>query len=218
MRELFVDSVYKTFGQKEILKDIFISCKPGEIVALLGRNGSGKSTLLKIIFGSLQASQKFVRINEKVTNGSHTGNGQIAYLPQTNFLPSHLEIKKIIKLFCFGSSIDLLKTHEYVEPFLNMKSGNLSGGERRLIEILLILQTPANYNLIDEPFYGVEPIHKNYVKDLIKYYAQDKGFIITDHDYENVLNIATRTILLHEGSTKKIMFKRDLMDLDTYLA
>ncbi len=105
----------------------------------------------------------------------------------------------------------MLKGHEHVNPFLNRKSGSLSGGERRLIEILLILQTPANYILIDEPFNGVEPIHKNHIKSLIQSHAQDKGFIITDHDYENILDIATKTILLHEGSTKKITSKKDLM-------
>jgi ABC-type multidrug transport system ATPase subunit len=213
MRELFVDSIYKTFGHREILKDIFISCKPGEIVALLGRNGSGKSTLLKIIFGALPASQKFIKINGHVINGWHTGYKQIAYLPQNNFLPNHLAIKKIIELFCLRSSSDLLKIHEHIKPFLNKKSGDLSGGERRLIEILLILNTPADYILIDEPFNGVEPIQKNHVKKLIQYHAQDKGFIITDHDYESILDIATRTILLHEASTKKITSKIDLIDL-----
>lgn len=213
MRELFVDSVYKTFGHREVLKDIFISCKPGEIVALLGRNGSGKSTLLKIIFGSLPANQKFIRVNGRVFNGRHTGYMQIAYLPQNNFLPNHLVIKRIVELFCLRPSGDLLKTHEHIKPFLNKKSGDLSGGERRLIEILLILHTPADYILIDEPFNGVEPIQKNHVKKLIQYHAQDKGFIITDHDYENILDIASRTILLHEASTKKIISKVDLIDL-----
>lgn len=212
MRELHVDSVYKSFGHQEILKDIFISCKPGDIVGMLGRNGSGKSTLLKIIFGTLGTDNKFVRADGKIIHGLCSSQRKIAYLPQDNFLPGHLTIKTIVKLFCLRSSIQTLESNEHIKPFLQKKSRQLSGGERRLIELLLILHTRADYILIDEPFNGIEPIHKAYVKNILKDHSQDKGFIITDHDYENILDIASKTILLHEGSTRKIVSKLDLIN------
>lgn len=66
-----VDSVMKSFGTKQVLTDVFLTCGPGEILGLLGRNGAGKSTLLKIIFGSLTADQKFVKIGNKIIITDH---------------------------------------------------------------------------------------------------------------------------------------------------
>ena len=63
-----VDSIIKSFGSKQVLTDVFITCNIGEIVGILGRNGSGKSTLLKIISGSLRAERKFIRINNQIIN------------------------------------------------------------------------------------------------------------------------------------------------------
>ena len=98
MSKLHVDSVIKSYDTKQILTDIFISCEPGEIVGLLGKNGSGKSTLLKIIFGSLHADRKFVRIGNKLISGMYDNRKLLKYLPQDNFLPNHIKVKKIIEM------------------------------------------------------------------------------------------------------------------------
>ena len=212
MNELQVDSVSKSFGINPVLTDIFISCKPGDIIGLLGRNGEGKSTLLKIIFGSLKADNKFIRIDGKIINGLGDGKNKIRYLPQHNFLPSHLKINTIIELFCKPSEMAIVKNNQHIKPFLNKKTNELSGGERRMVEILLIIHTEAMYILIDEPFNGVEPIYKNDIKRLVQEHSQQKGFIITDHDHRNIVDIATKIILLFDGGTKQIKIKDELMD------
>ena len=204
MNELYVDSVVKSFSDRDVLTDIFISCTPGEIIGLLGRNGSGKSTLLKIIFGSETAAHKFIRIDGRVSTGLHSNKSLISYLPQHSFLPSHLRISTIVELFCNCKELDAIKNNDHLKPFLNSKAKELSGGERRLIEILLIVNTPAKYVLIDEPFNGVAPLYKDEIKRLIQEHAQRKGFIVTDHDHINILDLATRTILLHDGCTREI--------------
>jgi ABC-type multidrug transport system ATPase subunit len=87
MSGLHADSVRKQIGNKQILNDVFISCKPGQIVGLLGRNGSGKSTLLKIIFGSLNADNKYVAVDGKKIDSLFDNRNLINYLPQDNCLP-----------------------------------------------------------------------------------------------------------------------------------
>jgi ABC-type multidrug transport system ATPase subunit len=171
---------------------------------LLGRNGCGKSILLKIIFGSLRADNKFVRVNGAMVRTLSQSKKKISYLPQNNFLPSHLTIKKIVGLFCEPSQGNTLQNGLHVKPFLHRKSHELSGGERRMIEILLILNSRAEYVLIDEPFNGVEPIYKEEIKRSIQEHSQCKGFIITDHDYRNIMDIATKILLLKDGSIKEI--------------
>ncbi len=210
MNGLHVDSVLKEFDSRQILTDIFISCKKGEIIGMLGRNGSGKSTLLKIIFGSLQADRKFVKVNNKLVTTLYENRKLINYLPQDNFLPNHSKIRNIISLFCNTTNAEFLFSHELIKPLLNKKSRLLSGGEKRLVEIFLIIYSDADFILIDEPFNGVAPVYREEIKKHIFQQSKYKGFIISDHDYFNILDIATKTILLHDGGIKEIRHIDDL--------
>ena len=210
MSGLYVDSVIKAFGTNQVLTDIFISCKQGEIIGLLGRNGSGKTTLLKIIFGSLSADTKFVKVGSKLIYSLFDSRKLISYLPQDSFLPNHIKIKTIISLLCSDINYENIANNLHIRPFLNKMSKELSGGEKRLIEIYLIAYSDAKYILLDEPFNGISPMVKEDIKNLIREQSKHKGFIITDHDYRNILDVATRTILMHDGGAKEIMQNDDL--------
>lgn len=210
MSNLHVDSIIKEFDTRQILTDIFISCNTGEIIGLLGRNGSGKSTLLKIIFGLLKAERKFVKVDDKIIYNLYDNRKLINYLPQDNFLPNHVKIKTIISLFCNKVNAEILLNHELIVPLLNRKSKNLSGGEKRLVEIFLIIYSDAKFTLIDEPFNGVAPVYRDEIKKLIRQQSTNKGFIISDHDYLNILDIATRTLLLFDGGIKEIKHRDEL--------
>lgn len=212
MSGLYVDSVTKDFGFDPVLSDVFITCKQGEIIGLLGRNGSGKSTLLKIIFGALKANHKFVRVEDKPIKSLHDCRNLIKYLPQDSFLPTHITIKKIISIFCKQEQAALLGEMEQVKPFLYQKSNQLSGGERRLIELFIMLYSEAKYVLLDEPFNGLAPLHIELIKTKIREQAREKGFIITDHDYHNVLDLSTSIMLMREGATIKIKDQQELID------
>lgn len=214
MNALHVDSIQKEFGTQSLLNDIHVACSIGEIVGLLGRNGSGKSTLLQIIFGSTSASNKFIRVGDKVISNLSNSSHLIKYLPQHPFLPRHIKIHKIIDLFCSNENTAALKQHELVEPLLYRKSSQLSGGERRLIEVLLILYSDAPFVLFDEPFNGVAPLYKAVIKEVIQMQTSRKGIILTDHDYNNVLDVATKVLLLHKGSIKAINSNDDLKQWD----
>ncbi|RAJ21018.1 ATP-binding cassette domain-containing protein [Pedobacter cryoconitis] len=213
MSGLHVDSVRKHFRFRQVLSDVFISCKKGEVIGLLGRNGSGKSTLLKIIFGSLAAENRFIAIDDIPKNGLFESRGLIGYLPQESFLPGHIKIKSIVSLYCDRNQAAILFDHDLVKPFLGKKSRELSGGERRMIEVLIMIYSTASYLLFDEPFNGIAPIYIEKIKLLIQEHAVKKGFIVTDHDYANILAISSRVIMLHDGAVKKIEGLNDLVDL-----
>jgi ABC-type multidrug transport system ATPase subunit len=210
---LHVDSVRKDFGIRRVLNDVFLSCEVGEIVGLLGRNGSGKSSLLKIVLGSCAADYKFVSVDHIKTGGLYSIRNLINYLPQDNFLPGHLTIKSIVSCFCDRSNAMSLMKHDLVNPFLNKKVWQLSTGERRLIEISLLLNSTAKYLLLDEPFNGVAPMYVEVIKDLIRSNVKDKGFVITGQDYRNVIDLSSRIILMKDGNTLVIKEASDLVDL-----
>ncbi len=204
MSKLYVDSVMKHYGHRKILSDIYLECSQGDIIGLLGRNGSGKSTLLEIIFGSKNADSKFIKVGTQIIKNVYISSQLIKYLPQDSFLPNHLTVSKIISQFSDKQNAEIIKGNKFIEPILGKKCNELSGGEKRLLEIYLIVCSNAKYVLIDEPFNGIDPIYKEVIKALIKEQSKDKGFIITDHDYRNILDVSTRIALLHEGGIKNI--------------
>jgi len=89
---LHIDSIKKSFNNKNILQDIYLKINSGDIVGLLGRNGSGKSTLLNIIFGTLEAESKFIKINDTVYEKVYMNKNIVNYLPQNDFLPKDLKL------------------------------------------------------------------------------------------------------------------------------
>lgn len=204
MSKLYVDSVMKHYGHRKILSDIYLECSQGEIIGLLGRNGSGKSTLLEIIFGSKNADGKFIKVGTQIIKNVRNSSRLIKYLPQESFLPNHLTVSKIISQFSDKQNAESIKENEFIEPILGKKCNELSGGEKRLLEIHLIVYSNAKYVLIDEPFNGIAPIYKDVIKGLIREQSKNKGFIITDHDYRNILDVSTRIALLHDGGIKNI--------------
>lgn len=206
---LEVDSVLKSFWQKKVLTDISLSCRSGEVIGLMGRNGSGKSTLLKIIFGTLQADNCFIRIDSCVYRSPYTTKGLVNYLPQDSFLPKHLTVEEVTKLFTPARSEEILKD-PLLEIVRKTRIGSLSGGECRFLEILLILDSGSKFILLDEPYNGLSPLMIDRVKTLIREKSSKSGIILTDHDYHNILDIASRILLLFDGGIKRIKTLEDL--------
>lgn len=208
---LHVDSITKSFDLNRVLSDVYMACETGEIIGLLGKNGSGKSTLLKIIFGSLAADSKFIRLNDELLSSISSHKGRIQYLPQQPFLPALSKVKNLIKIFCTNEKEVFLCSHPFIKKFLNQRVNQLSGGEQRLLELMLLIHSQAAFVLIDEPFNGVAPIYKEEIKEAIKRESKDKGFIITDHDYRNILTISSHFVLLHDGGTKHLENPEELV-------
>lgn len=204
MTGLHVDSIRKSYNDKLILSDIFLSCKRGETIGLIGRNGSGKSTLLKIIFGIETAENKYVRVNNKILRSVGDSRNLINYLPHGNFSPSDLRIKNIIKLFLPKKQRIRLLENEIIKPLLQRKFQILSAGEKRILEILLLIYSEAEFILLDEPFEGLSPINQDIIIETINKEKENKGFIVTDHNFESVVKVSDRILFLKNGG-----FKRD---------
>ncbi|GAB0157323.1 ATP-binding cassette domain-containing protein [Chryseobacterium sp. Alg-005] len=213
MSLLHVDSVTKSFGNKTILQDIYLRCETGKTIALLGRNGSGKSTLLKIIFGTEKGDSQFIRVNDKVLQNQKDRKTRISYLPQQFFLPKNIKIKHLIPLFCDARNTESLMTSDIMKPFLHKTVRQLSGGEKKIIEVLLIIYSDAEFILLDEPFYGLSPKMIYEIQKIIKQQSEVKGIIISDHHYEEVLNISDEILLLSDHYLRPI---KDFKELQRY--
>jgi len=209
MQGFFIDSVNQSFVDREVLSSVYISCEVGEVVGLLGRNGSGKSTLLKIIFGSIKANFKYLNINNKVYSKGYLSKN-LSYLPQDSFIPRQINVSQAINLFCKKYQTELLQI-KFVTDHLNSRFYNLSGGECRFLECLLMIYSDAQYVLLDEPFSQLSPLWVEELKQHINKAKNCKGFIITDHYYKSILDVADRIVLLHNRCNYTIKNEDDLV-------
>lgn len=207
-----VDSVQKQYDGKIVLSDVYLKCETNDIIGVLGRNGSGKSTLLKIIFGIVIADFKFVRINGEVKSKTNELLHQISYLPQENFIPNLFSVKKAIVLSIPKSNLKEFYDDEMIQSILNKKIKHLSGGELRYLEIKLILNNPSKFILLDEPYNGLSPIIIEKINGLITSMSNIKGIIITDHNYENVIKVSTKLVLMKEGKLHHLNDKNELVE------
>lgn len=209
MQELSIDSVNQSFADREVLSSVYLNCKIGEVVGLLGRNGSGKSTLLKIIFGSVKANFKYLNINNKVYSKGYLSKN-LSYLPQDKIIPDQINVLQAINIFCKKHCAELHRI-EFVAKNLNSKFYDLSGGECRFLECLLMIYSDADYVMLDEPFSQLSPLLVEEIKSHINLAKAYKGFIITDHFYKSILDISDRIVLLHNRCNYTINNEDDLV-------
>ena len=208
---LEVSGIQKSFNNKLLLSDIYLKLETGQIIGLFGRNGSGKSTLLKIIFGIVPALYKSIFINGISKNNVSTLLNEISYLHQNQFIPNHFSVLQTILL-----SVDKQKAHfvcedDFLKSLLNQKIRDLSFGELRYLQIKLMLSNQSKFVLLDEPFSGLSPKMIEVVMLLIKENSQEKGIIVTDHNYRSVIEIATDLRILHNGKLQVINKKAELL-------
>ncbi|MDO8995647.1 ATP-binding cassette domain-containing protein [Sediminibacterium sp.] len=202
IQQLEADGIQLQFDNRVILSDVYLSCAKGSIIGLLGRNGSGKSCLLQVIFGSLSC-EKSIRINRVSFNEAYKNQSLISYLPQFHFIPNSLSLKDIFEVYALDYSIFELQFPSFHIP-INQTFKNLSGGEKRLIEIYIIVESTTQFALLDEPFTFLNPIQIEAVKSYIKSKTKTKGFIITDHLYKHILDISDTNYVLANGKTHLI--------------
>ncbi|MEJ7559436.1 MAG: ATP-binding cassette domain-containing protein [Pedobacter sp.] len=209
MSELYIDSVAHRYGVNQVINNVYLKCDVGEVVGLLGRNGCGKSTLLKIIFGSVNAQYKHLKINDVlIDKGYKTGN--ISYLPQGAFIPGKLKLKTLLKLYVNIYQNELLQV-DIIKENLDVPLRNLSGGQARLVEALLVMYGDSEFVLLDEPFSQLAPLIADELKMHILNLKARKGFIVTDHHYKQILDISTRVVMLHNGGNYNIRTAEDLI-------
>lgn len=210
MQTLKVDSIQLEYDGRKILQDIHLTCRQGEIIGLLGKNGCGKSSLLRIIFGLLKPIYKYVAIDNIFVNKGYQGN-RIAYLPQHNYLPKGIMLHKLAKLVVdpqFWSTFTKLPIYGLC---FDKTAAELSGGQLRHFETMMVIHSKADFILLDEPFTHISPIQAEELKEVMRACAKAKGIIVTDHQYYNILDVSQRVILLDNGCTKHITDNEELV-------
>jgi Cu-processing system ATP-binding protein len=207
-----IHNLHKSFGKNQVLKGVSLEFRPGAITAVLGPNGSGKTTLLKSILGMVIPDKGSVEMDGKDTKGKWKYRDQIDYLPQIARFPENLKVAELLRMVTDlrdrpADSTRLLKLFG-LESFLDTRLGNLSGGTRQKVNIVLAFMYDSPVVMMDEPTAGLDPVALIKLKDLIlEERTKGKTILITTHIMSLVDELADEVVFLLEG---KIHFQGSL--------
>ena len=210
-----INNLNKRFGKLTVLDGLDLNIDSGGIFAVLGPNGSGKTTLIKSILGMVIPDKGDIKISgNSVLNLSDYRNN-INYLPQIANFPANLSVKELIKMVKNlrpkNANDQELIAHFDLEPFLDKKLGNLSGGTKQKVNIVLTFMFESDLIILDEPTTGLDPISLLHLKELI-HLEKEKGktILITTHIMSFVEEIADEIVFLLDG---EIYFKGSANEL-----
>lgn len=157
--------------------------------------------------------QDILMDNERFEPSTNIRLMNIAYLPQHSFLPNDLTVRNVIPIYYKDANTqDKIFYDTHIAKFEQQSIGTLSVGERRYFEIVLISRLPHKFLMLDEPFSMVEPLYQHAIKELLMELKKEKGIIITDHYYRNVLEVSDRKMILKGGKAIEVETEMDLRE------
>ncbi|MBR4882881.1 MAG: ATP-binding cassette domain-containing protein [Bacteroidales bacterium] len=204
------DSIRLAFGTYDVLSGAWLRAETGKVTGVLGRNGSGKSCMFRAIMGDLRTQDLFVKFNDKVVTGSDEMGLYVKYLPQKPFLPLKLAMRKAFQFF--GIDVQRFTSDfPHFAKYEDVELRELSGGEIRMVEIWLCLNSGAPFCILDEPFSYLAPVYVEKVQEMIRQRKVDMGIIISDHNYEALLQVSDDVLLLSDGYVHLVKEMSDLV-------
>ena len=214
---LIAKGLHKKYGSRMVVNNVDISVNRNEVVGLLGPNGAGKTTTFYMITGMIKPTKGDIFLDDKkitldpMYKRARKGVGYLAQEPSIfskltveNNLKLVLEMRKDLSIQEQKEKLDSLLDDFSVSSLRGSKGGNLSGGERRRVEIARSLCMDPDFILLDEPFAGVDPIAVEEIQSIVNSLKERNiGVLITDHNVRETLSITDRSYLLFNGQILK---------------
>jgi lipopolysaccharide export system ATP-binding protein len=205
----------KTYKSRRVVNDVSVNLSQGEIVGLLGPNGAGKTTSFYMITGLIRPDQGRILLDERDITAEpmfRRAQAGIGYLAQEPSIFRKLSVEDNVLAILETLDIDTAERQRRLETLLDelaikhlrrQKAFQLSGGERRRLEITRALVTEPKFLLLDEPFAGVDPIAVHDIQTIVAGLRhRGIGVLITDHNVEQTLDIVDRAYIMFEGQVQ----------------
>ena len=212
MNFLSTEGLIKEYAQRRVVDGVSIHVNPGEIVGLLGPNGAGKTTTFNIVVGIVRPDSGEVLFEQEEISGlpmHERARAGIGYLTQEPSVFRKLTVGENILAILETCDIDSNERMVRLGSLLNeldlsglvdSKAYQLSGGEKRRLEITRALVTNPRLLLLDEPFAGIDPIAVYEVQKIVRRLkGRGLGILITDHNVRETLKMVDRAYLIHQG-------------------
>jgi len=209
---LIAEGLVKQYGKRVVVDHVSVTVRPGEVVGLLGPNGAGKTTTFYLIVGLLKPQAGTIRLGEHDLTDDPVylrARQGIGYLSQEPSIFRRMTVREnvLAVLETIGiprkeqlARLDVLLDELNLKPLADRLGNQLSGGERRRVEITRALVTEPRFLLLDEPFVGIDPIAVGEIQDIVaRLKARGLGMLITDHNVRETLRITDRASIMYQG-------------------
>jgi lipopolysaccharide export system ATP-binding protein len=216
---LVAQHLRKSYGGRQVVKDVGLTVEAGQVVGLLGPNGAGKTTSFYMIVGLVRADGGEIHLDgdaiHKLPMHRRAERG-LGYLPQEASIFRRLNVednvRAVLELQRDGNGKPLTRAHIdarldallkdlRVDHLRLSRATALSGGERRRVEIARALATEPQFILLDEPFAGIDPIAVIEIQRIIQFLkSRGIGVLITDHNVRETLGICDHAYIISDGS------------------
>ena len=195
-------SVNKSFGEKQVLKDINLKIESNKIVGLLGKNGSGKSTLFKLANDLLVPTSGEVLIEGKKV--SVESKKIVSYLPERPYLEANMKVSEAVELFkTFYEDFDTEKADKLLKDLeldRDMRLSKMSKGMKEKVQLVLVMSRKAKIYILDEPLGGVDPASRDYIlKTILKNFDENSTLLISTHMISDIEKILDEVIFIDGG-------------------
>ena len=195
-------SVNKSFGEKQVLKDINLKIESNKIVGLLGKNGSGKSTLFKLANDLLVPTCGEVLIEGKKV--SVESKKIVSYLPERPYLEANMKVSEAVDLFkTFYEDFDTEKADKLLKDLeldRDMRLSKMSKGMKEKVQLVLVMSRKAKIYILDEPLGGVDPASRDYIlKTILKNFDENSTLLISTHMISDIEKILDEVIFIDGG-------------------
>ena len=192
----------KSFGEKQILKNINLEIPRGKIIGLLGKNGTGKSTLIKLFNDLLTVTSGEILINGKPVGVE--SKKIISYLPERTYLDKSMTVEKTIKYFSeFYENFDSEKAYKLLKDLgldKSQKLSKMSKGMQEKVQLVLVMSRKADLYILDEPLGGVDPATRDYILDtILTNFNEGASVIISTHLISDIERILDNVIFIDNG-------------------
>ncbi len=202
---LKIDRISSRYAQVQVLNDVSLEVKDGEVLGLLGRNGAGKSTLLKSIMGLVEVNSGSISLDGTILSEQQAHQIPkygIGYVPQGRRLFSELTVEENLKMgLLVRESLDwVLSLFPVLKTRMKQKSGTLSGGEQQMVATARALCLQPKFLLMDEPSEGLMPsMIATIFKTIEKLKTEKVGVLLVEQKIEGTLSVSDRIVFMENG-------------------
>ncbi|MBR2990597.1 MAG: ABC transporter ATP-binding protein [Solobacterium sp.] len=201
---LRIENLYKSFGDKEVLRNLNLQVENGSIFGLVGVNGAGKSTLLRLIAGVYKADEGKITLDGADTYSEEQIRRKIAFVPDEQYWPVGSTVRSLKLLYESMYDFDEEAYREYLNVFdlkEDMVVTNLSKGNKRRLALLFALSLHPQLILLDEAYDGLEPLARLKFKQILARLIEDEQItvIISSHNLKELEDICDSFGILENG-------------------
>ncbi|QGA80991.1 ABC transporter ATP-binding protein [Candidatus Nanohalobium constans] len=194
---LKTENLSKCFGETQAVSDLSLEIEKGEIVGLLGPNGAGKTTTMQMLSGLLQPDSGLVTIEDSSVRDS------VSVVFQEVEYSSKLKVREFLHMMAVLNEntsevdevVDSVNLRDYLDTFVP----DLSGGNKKKLNIAAGMLKDPEYLLLDEPNAGLDPRARKDVRDMIQKFKNDRGVLVSTHSMEEAEKLCDRVVIIEDG-------------------